>query len=223
MSSPVTYHDRSDAGRRLAEELGAYVRRADVQVYGIPRGGVPVAWEVAVRVEAPLDVVVVRKLGLPVQPELAMGAIASGGIRFLNSDVLDLGVSSRTVEEVTRRETIELKRRERLYRGGIPALDPGGKTAILVDDGLATGSTMRAAIASVRARGAAAVVVAVPVGAASTCAEIERESDAFFCPLRRTDFMAVGEWYEDFRQTTDDEVRDLLERSRKGVQPAGRR
>jgi putative phosphoribosyl transferase len=213
MSSDSAYRDRREAGQELAAALGVYRHRPDVRVFAIPRGGVPVAYEVATRLEAPLDVIVVRKLGLPVQPELAMGAIASGGVRVLNSDVIDLGVSNQTIDAVTRRELKELARREQLYRGQVPALDPKGCTAILVDDGLATGSTMRAAVVSVRERGAAAVVVAVPVGAVSTCHEIAHVADELVCLKRPADFMAVGEWYVDFSQTSDEEVRELLERA----------
>jgi len=213
MSSDFAYRDRREAGQELALALGAYTHRPDVQVFAIPRGGVPVAYEVATHLDAPLDVIVVRKLGLPIQPELAMGAIASGGVRVLNSDVIDLGVSNRTIDAVTRREQAELSRREHLYRGQAPALDPAGRTAILVDDGLATGSTMRAAIVSVRERGAATVVVAVPVGAVTTCHQISHVADVLVCLKRPADFMAVGEWYVDFSQTSDEEVRELLERA----------
>jgi putative phosphoribosyl transferase len=205
------YRDRRDAGQRLAAALDDYTNRPDVQVFAIPRGGVPVAYEVAKQLMAPLDVVVVRKLGLPFQPELAMGAIASGGVRVLNPDVVELGVPTRVIDAVASRELKELARRERAYRGQSPALDPKGHTVIVVDDGLATGSTMRAAIASVRDRGAASVVVAVPVGASSTCNEIAREADRLVCPLRPPDFLGVGAWFADFSQTTDEEVRELLE------------
>jgi putative phosphoribosyl transferase len=208
---PRPYRDREDAGRRLAAALDAYRNRPDVEVFAIPRGGVPVAYEVAKRLSAPLDVVVVRKLGLPFQPELAMGAVASGGVRVLNQDVIDLGVPARMIDAVANKELIELERRERAYRGHSPALDPRDHTVIVVDDGLATGSSMRAAIASVRARGAASIVVAVPVGAQSTCDAIAREADLLVCPLRLEKFQAVGEWFEDFSQTTDEEVRQLLE------------
>jgi putative phosphoribosyl transferase len=205
------YRDRHDAGRRLAPALDGYGNRPDVQVFGIPRGGVPVAYEVARQLGAPLDVVVVRKLGLPFQPELAMGAIASAGVRVLNQDVIDLGVPERIIDAVAKKELTELVRRERAYRGQSPALDPRGHTVIVVDDGLATGSSMRAAIASVRARGAASIVVAVPVGGDSACDAIASEADRLVCPLRLEKFQAVGEWFEDFSQTTDEEVRQLLE------------
>lgn len=205
------YPDRHVAGQILAAALDEYGNRPDVQVFAIPRGGVPVAYEVARRLAAPLDVVVVRKLGLPFQPELAMGAIAPGGVRVLNRDVVDLGVPARVIDAVASRELKELVRRERTYRGLSPALDPKDHTVIVVDDGLATGSSMRAAIASVRAHGAACVVAAVPVGASSTCDEIAREADRLVCPLRPHDFFGVGAWFADFSQTTDEEVRELLE------------
>lgn len=208
------YRDRREAGRRLAAGLAAYRGRTDVLVLGIPRGGVPVAYELARALGAPLDVIVVRKLGVPFQPELAMGAIASGGIRVLNVDVVEeLGYPDSVIEAVAERELRELERREHAYRGERPALDPAGKTAIVADDGLATGSSMRAAVTSLRTRAAAAVVVAVPVGAQSTCREIGRIADDMVCPLQPETFMAVGQWYEDFGQTSDDEVRQLLEQA----------
>ena len=177
---------------------------------GLPRGGVPVAWEVARRLGAPLDVFVVRKLGYPGHEELAMGAIASGGVRVLNPEVVAYGVSRDAIERVTAREQVELERRERLFRGDRPRLPVAGRVAILVDDGLATGSTMRAAIRAVRQQGASRIVVAVPVAARSTCAEIEQEADEVVCAATPHPFHAVGLWYEDFSQTTDDEVRELL-------------
>jgi predicted phosphoribosyltransferase len=180
----------------------------------IPRGGVPVAYEVAKALAVPLDVIVVRKLGLPGQPELAMGAIASGGVRVLNEDVVRaLRIPERTIDSVAALETAGLERRERSYRGERPAEDPTGRTVILVDDGLATGSSMQAAIAALRARGAASIVVAVPVGPPSTCLEISRLADELVCLKHPAFFAAVGEWYADFNPTTDDEVRQLLESS----------
>jgi putative phosphoribosyl transferase len=205
------YRDRRDAGRRLAGLLEEYAGRRDLQLFAIPRGGVPVAHEVARRLGAPLDVVVVRKLGLPSQPELAMGAIAAGGVQVLNRDVLDLGVPDAVVAEVARRELAEVARRETAYRLRSPALNPRDMAVIVIDDGLATGSTMRAAMASLRTRGAATIVVAVPVGAERTCDEIEQEVDQLVCPLRPAAFFGVGEWFADFSQTTDDEVVQLLE------------
>lgn len=211
------YRDRRAAGRRLAALLAAFRGRDDVLVLAVPRGGVPVAYEIARALQAPLDVVVVRKLGVPFQPELAMGAIASGGIRVLNSEVADeLGFPDSVIEAVASHELKELERRERAYRGDRPALDPAGKIAIVVDDGLATGSSMRAAVASLRKRAAAAVVVAVPVGAESTCRQLAKLADDVVCPLQPPTFMAVGQWYEDFDQTSDDEVRRLLDQANPG-------
>lgn len=212
------YRDRREAGRRLATALAAYRGRRDLLVLGIPRGGVPVAYEIALALGATLDVVVVRKLGVPFQPELAMGAIASGGIRVLNSEVVDeLGYPDSVIEEVTAHELKELERRETAYRGDRPAVDPAGKIAIVVDDGLATGSSMRAAVTSLRQRGAASVVVAVPVGAGSTCRQLAHLADDVVCPLQPEAFVAVGQWYEDFGQTSDDEVRRLLEQANPGT------
>jgi putative phosphoribosyl transferase len=208
------FRHRLEAGKRLAVRLVEYRNRPDVLVMAIPRGGVPVAYEVAKALAVPLDVIVVRKLGLPGQPELAMGAIASGGVRVLNQDVVRaLRIPERTIDSVAALETAELERRERLYRGERPAEDPTGRTVILVDDGLATGSSMQAAIAALRARGAASIVVAVPVGPPSTCLEIGRLADELVCLKQPAFFAAVGEWYADFNPTTDDEVRQLLEGS----------
>lgn len=208
------FRDRHEAGKRLAARLVQYGNRSDVLVMAIPRGGVPVAYEVAAALAAPLDVVVVRKLGLPGQPELAMGAIASGGVRVLNPDVVRaLRIPDRIVDSVAAQETVELERRERTYRGTTPGMDPSGLTVILVDDGLATGSSMRAAIAALRVRRAASVVVAVPVGPRSTCREITNLADDFVCPNQPALFEAVGQWYEDFAQTTDEEVRQLFQSS----------
>jgi putative phosphoribosyl transferase len=208
------FRDRHEAGKRLAARLVRYRNRPDVLVMAIPRGGVPVAYEVAKALAVPLDVIVVRKLGLPGQPELAMGAIASGGVRVLNQDVVRaLRIPERTIDSVAALEAAELERRERLYRGERPAEDPTGQTVILVDDGLATGSSMQAAIAAQRARGAASIVVAVPVGPRSTCLEIARLVDGLVCLKQPAFFAAVGEWYADFNPTTDDEVRQLLESS----------
>ncbi len=208
------FRHRAEAGKRLAARLVRYRNRPDVLVMAIPRGGVPVAYEVAKALAAPLDVIVVRKLGLPGQPELAMGAIASGGVRVLNQDVVGaLRIPERIIDSVAALETAELERRERVYRGERPAEDPTGRTVILVDDGLATGSSMQAAIAAQRARGAASIVVAVPVGPRSTCLEIARLADGLVCLKQPAVFAAVGEWYADFNPTTDDEVRQLLDSS----------
>jgi predicted phosphoribosyltransferase len=208
------YRDRTEAGRQLAAELAAYSDRPDVLVLALPRGGVPVAYEVARALHAPLDVFLVRKLGLPGREELAMGAIASGGVRVLNEDVVhSLGVPEQLIDAVSAAEGSELRRRERLYRGGRPAPDVRGRTVILIDDGLATGSTMRAAVAALRLQHPARIVVAVPVGAPETCAEFRYEADEAICVQSPEPFYAVGLWYGDFSQTTDEEVRDLLEQA----------
>ncbi len=209
------FHDRHEAGQVLAKALSGYAGRPDVVVLALPRGGVPVAYEVARALDAPLDVFLVRKLGVPGQEELAMGAIASGGLRVLNPSVLSvLRVPDSVIDAVADRELAELERREQAYRDGRPPLDVRGKVAILVDDGLATGSTMRAAVAALRRLGPARIVVAVPVAAAATCAELRHEVDEVVCALTPEPFYAVGLWYEDFSQTTDDEVRELLARRR---------
>jgi predicted phosphoribosyltransferase len=183
-----------------------------VIVLALPRGGVPVAFEVARALHAPLDVFLVRKLGLPGHEEFAMGAIASGGVRVLNEDVVRaLRIPENVIEAVSAAEQRELERRERLYRGDRPPPAVRGRTVILVDDGLATGSTMRAALTALRRQGAARIVVAVPIGAPETCAEFEREADDVICARTPEPFYAVGLWYGDFSQTTDEEVHDLLE------------
>jgi putative phosphoribosyl transferase len=208
----MIYRDRADAGRELAKKLAPYRHRDDVVVLALPRGGVPVAYEVASALRVPLDVFVVRKLGTPGQPELAMGAIASGGVRVLNRDVIDaLGISEEMIEDVARAEAEELQRREQQYRGARPPLDVSGKTAILVDDGLATGSTMRAAAAALRQAGAQKIVVAVPVAAEQSCESVRTEVDELVCGATPEPFWAVGQWYRDFDQTTDEEVRALLD------------
>ena len=210
----MRFRDRFDAGRELAARLSAYAGRSDVQVLGLPRGGVPVAFEVARALRAPLDVFLVRKLGLPGQPELAMGAIASGGVRVLNENLLrGLAVDPGLVEAVTRTEQAELARRERVYRAGRAAPDLRGKTVLVVDDGLATGTTMQAAVAALRQHPPERIVVAVPVGAVETCAELELEADRVVCALTPESFYAVGQWYRDFSQTSDEEVCALLARA----------
>ena len=207
----MLYRDRRDAGLELARKLARYRDRDDVVVLALPRGGVPVAFEVARELRAPLDVFVVRKLGTPGQPELAMGAIASGGVRVLNREVVDtLRISGEAIEAVARIETEELTRRERQYRGGRPPLEVRGKVVIVVDDGLATGSTMRAAAQALRQEGAAKTVIAVPVAAQQSCEAVRREADEVVCGATPEPFYAVGQWYRDFEQTTDDEVRELL-------------
>jgi predicted phosphoribosyltransferase len=205
------FHDRADAGRALAQLLERYAARPDVLVLGLPRGGMPVALEVAAALDAPLDVFLVRKLGVPGREELAMGAIATGGVRVLNEDVVDaLKIPASVVAEVAEREMAELARREHAYRGGRPSPTLKDRTAILVDDGLATGATMRAAARAARQQHPQRTVVAVPVAAASTCDELRLEADDVVCAFTPEPFYAVGIWYEDFSQTTDDEVRRLL-------------
>lgn len=216
----MLFRDRQDGGRRLAERLGPIP--GDVLVLGLPRGGIPVAYEVARSLQAPLDVFVVRKLGVPGQEELAMGAIATGNVRVVNRDVVDaLRIPPRVLDEVAESEARELERRERSYRDGRPAPSVAGKTVILVDDGLATGSTMRAAVAALRQLGPARIVVAVPVAAASTCQDLRAEVDDVVCLATPEPFLAVGRFYEDFSQTTDDEVRALLAEAGKTALPAG--
>jgi putative phosphoribosyl transferase len=205
------FKDRTDAGTRLAKALERYRGRDDLIVLALPRGGVPVAYEVAAALRAPLDVFIVRKLGVPDRPEFAMGAIATGGVRVLNEDVIRwAGVSPGTVEAVAERERLELERRERTYRGDRPPPAVRDKTVILVDDGLATGATMRAAVEAVRRQGPAAVVVAVPTAPIETCAEFEADVDDVVCAETPRDFYGVGMWYRDFSQTNDAEVQEIL-------------
>jgi putative phosphoribosyl transferase len=205
------FRDRAEAGRILAEKLKTYVNRPDVVVLALPRGGVPVAFEVARKLNAPLDVFLVRKLGVPGQAELAMGAIASGGVRVLNKDVVDyLRIPEEIIDAVAAKEQKELDRRERAYRGYAGAPDVRGRAVILVDDGLATGSTMRAAVTALREQQPARITVAVPVAARATCDEFRSEVDEIVCAVTPEPFRAVGHWYEDFAQTTDEEVHDLL-------------
>lgn len=213
----MLFRDRRDAGRRLADRLLAYQGRDDVVVLGLPRGGIPVAYEVARRLGARLDVFVVRKLGVPGQEELAMGAIASGGVRVVNEEVVSaLMLPSRVLDAAAARESSELERREQLYRGDRDPLDVRGRVVVLVDDGLATGSTMRAAVKALRQMGPRRVVVAVPVAASSTCMEFQAEVDELVCGETPEPFLAVGRFYDDFEQTSDDEVRTLLGRGDDG-------
>jgi erythromycin esterase-like protein/predicted phosphoribosyltransferase len=210
----MAFRDRTEAGRVLARRLTAYTARPDVVVLALPRGGIPVAEQVAAAIGAPLDVFVVRKLGVPGHEELAMGALASGGVRVLNADIVEaLGIERALVDTVTASELEELERREQDYRGGRPPLEVKGKTAILVDDGLATGASMRAAVEALRLRDAAAVVVAVPVGAPESCRQLGSLADDIVCAVTPQPFRAVGLWYDDFAQTTDDEVRAALARA----------
>ena len=208
------FQNRQHAGRELASELTQYRDQENTLVLGIPRGGLPVAYEVAAALHLPLDVYVVRKLGMPGHEEYAIGAIASGGVRVLNEEAIGhIFRATDIIEAVTEREQRELKRREVLYRGDRPLLDPKGKIVLLVDDGLATGSTMRAAVAALRQHGAARIIVAVPVAPPETCAELATEADEVICVLEPENFMAVGQFYEDFDQTTDDEVSEILARA----------
>lgn len=207
----MRFHDRRDAGRQLAAKLSHYAGRSDVIVLGLPRGGIPVAFEVAAHLNAPLDVFLVRKLGVPGHAELAMGAIAAGGIEVVNRDLIrSLGVPEALVEQVAARERLELERRDTLYRGGRSAPDLHDRTVIIVDDGLATGSTMEAAVMALRMQRPAAIVVAAPVGARETCDRLRRLADHLVCVSMPEPFDAVGLWYEEFAQTTDDEVKQLL-------------
>jgi predicted phosphoribosyltransferase len=207
------FRNRQDAGQQLAEQLTAYAARTDVVVLGLPRGGIPVAYEVAARLSAPLDVFVVRKLGVPGHSELAMGAIASGGVEVLSHELIrDLGISEHLVRQVAGRERLELERRDALYRTARPGghVDVRDQTVILVDDGLATGSTMHAALLALRELGPARIVVAVPVGARDTCERLRSIADEVVCGSTPEPFDAVGLWYDEFTQTTDEEVQRLL-------------
>jgi len=207
-----SFRDRKYAGRALARRLALFAGRRDVTVLALPRGGTPVAYEVAKALHAPLDVLVVRKLGVPWNPEFAMGAIASGGERLIDEMLVrELGISTRDVEEVASNEAYELERRERVYRGGRPAPDLRGRTVILVDDGLATGSTMRVAVRAVRRQSPARVVVAAPVAAPEACELLRGEADEVVCAEMPDPFLGVGRWYLDFSQTSDEEVCRLLD------------
>jgi putative phosphoribosyl transferase len=208
------FHDRRHAGRELAGVLGGYRQRSEVLVLALPRGGVPVGFEVAEALHAPLDVFIVRKLGAPGHEEYAIGAIASGGVRVLNQNVLRLlHIDEATVEEITRAEQRELERREQLYRGDRPAPEVRGRTVILVDDGLATGQAMLAAIKALKLQRPQRLVVAVPTAAAETCDDLRAEADDVICATTPEPFRAVGPWYEDFSQPSDEEVRELLARA----------
>jgi putative phosphoribosyl transferase len=212
----LPFQDRTQAGQLLSRRLEIYADRADVIVLALPRGGVPVAYEVARALRVPLDVFLVRKLGVPGQEELAMGAIAMGGIRVLNDDVVrGLRIQPRVIDSVAEKETRELERRERLYRGENAGPVLKGRTVILVDDGLATGSTMRAAVAAVRQQEPKRIVVAVPIAAVQTCQEMANEVDELVCDRTPEPFYSVGFWYDDFSQTTDEKIRELLERAAK--------
>jgi putative phosphoribosyl transferase len=208
----IRFRDRREAGRILAQELLQYANRPDVIILALPRGGVPVAYEVALALNAPLDVFIVRKLGLPANEELAIGAIASGGVRVLNEDLIRaLYIPAEVIELVAQRELQELQRRERLYRGDRHPPDIHDRTVILVDDGLATGASMRAAVAALRAQKPNRIVVAVPTSAPETCDALAAEVDEIVCAITPEPFLGVGRWYEDFSQTTDEGVRLFLQ------------
>lgn len=212
----VWFRNRRDAGQKLAQKLSHYASRPDVIVLALPRGGVPVGYEVSRALHVPLDIFIVRKLGIPGQEELAIGAIASGGIRVLNEDILRmLPLPSELIERVAQRELQELQRRERLYRGDRPPPDVRDRTVILVDDGLATGASMRAAVQALRAQNPKRIVVAVPTAAPEACEAFEKEVDEVVCAITPEPFLGVGRWYEDFSQTTDEGVRLFLEDARR--------
>lgn len=212
--SPQPFRDRDEAGCLLAARLSGLADRDDAIVLALPRGGVPVGYEVARSVRVAFDVFVVRKLGVPGHEELAMGAIASGGVRLVNHDVVNaLGIPQNLIDQAAQREQVELERRERLYRGTRPLIPLANKTVVLVDDGLATGSTMRAAVTATRLQQPARIVVAVPVGASSACQELADDADEVICLRCPEPFVAVGLWYRDFTPTSDDEVRTLLARN----------
>jgi putative phosphoribosyl transferase len=216
------FRDRREAGQVLATMLSGYRDDPDVVVLGLPRGGVPVAYEIAVTLHVALDVMVVRKLGVPGHEELAMGAIASGGVQVINEDVVRyLNLTPAVLASVAAVEQEELARREQAYRGERPPVAVDGRTVILVDDGLATGSTMRAAVTALRRRRPARIVIAIPTAAPETCEELKLEVDEIVCPMTPAPFYGVGQWYEVFDQTPDEEVRDLLERAAQALNRAG--
>lgn len=205
------FRNRAEAGKLLARQLTIYANRNDLLVLGLPRGGVPVAFEIAKKLNAPLDICLVRKIGVPDHEELAMGAIASGGVRVLNYDVINsLGIDRQIIDEVTAKELQELQRRDRAYRGDRPLPEIKNRTVILVDDGIATGSTMRAAIAILRPQQPQRLIVAVPVAPPSTCEQLQAEVDEIVCLDMPESLYAIGLWYDDFSQTTDAEVHELL-------------
>ena len=217
------FRDRTEAGKLLAKLLTVYTNQQDVLVLALPRGGVPVAFEIAQALHVDLDVMVVRKLGVPGQEELALGAIATGGVRILNKDVVQfLAIPDETIDIIAANEQQELERRERLYRGNRPAYVVKGRKIILVDDGIATGATMHAAIEAIKELLPSRIIVAVPTAAPSTCNEFAAEVDELVCIIRPEPFIAVGYWYRQFSQSTDEEVRNLLEQANHGF-PATQR
>jgi predicted phosphoribosyltransferase len=212
---PPRFRDRRDAGRKLAEKLSAEVNAPNLLVLALPRGGVPVADEVARALKAPLDIFLVRKLGVPGHEELAMGAVATGGVRVLNDEIVHgLGISDQVIDAVEAQGRRELSRREQIYRGGRPPPEVNGRTVILVDDGLATGATMRAAMRALKQQQPGRIIVAVPTASSDTCEMLKAEADDVVCAITPEPFFAVGYWYDDFTQTSDDEVRELLARHR---------
>lgn len=225
MKRTVIYRDRADAGRALASALAEQRWSPDTLVLGLPRGGVPVAFGVAQRLHLPLELYLVRKLGAPENPELAIGAIASGGVRVLNRELIEqLGVTPEELRKITAAEQRELARRERDYRGDRPVPDFESVPVIIVDDGLATGFTVRAAILALRQDGCPRIAVAAPVGPEETCASLARQADLVVCPCRPEPFLGVGQWYEDFSPTSDEEVRECLRRAEASGPPiAGQR
>lgn len=214
----MIFADRIAAGRLLGTRLSRFANREDVLVLALPRGGVPVGFEVALAVNAPLDVFLVRKLGVPGEEELALGAIASGGVRLLNTETVRiLGIPSQQIDAITRKEARELERREHLYRGDRSALDVHGRTLIVVDDGMATGFTMRVAVKALRQKEPQQIIVTVPVASSAACKDVEQEADAVVCLYTPREFYAVGQWYRDFPQVSDAEVCDLLDRAKKAA------
>ena len=207
----VPFRNRRDAGRVLAQKLSAFANRSDVLILALPRGGVPVAYEVALALNIPLDIMIVRKLGLPGREELAIGAIASGGIRVVNDDIIRvLSIPKEIVNVVVQRELQELERREHMYRGDRPAPDLRDRTVILIDDGLATGASMRAAVAALRSQHPARIVIAVPTAAPEACKALEFDVNEIVCAITPEPFLGVGRWYEDFSQVTDEQVQKFL-------------
>ncbi len=210
----MLFQDRFEAGRILASRLSQFAHQNNLIVLGLPRGGIPVAFEVARTLHCPLDVFVVRKLGVPGREELAMGAIASNGIRVMNRNVVDaLGITNDEIQKAAAEQQSELERREREYRDGRRMMDVRNQTTIVVDDGLATGSSMRVAVMALRKQEPSHIVIAVPVAAPAACEELEAEADEVVCAATPEEFFAVGPWYRDFQQTTDEEVRELLRRA----------